>query len=102
MPSPATNAGEGSAQKKTYDGTVQTTRRVTVKQLSDAKVTETGIVDGKDLVNVRASPLNCIPALIVMVSFTSCMGRGMHYRKKGLLGVMKTVRQSLLARLKVA
>lgn len=68
MPSPATNAGSGSAQKRTYDGTVQTTRRLTVKQLADANVTETSAVDGKDLVNV-SYPVGILPLRVVTFGF---------------------------------
>jgi len=55
MPSPGAQAGGGSAQKKSYDQTVQSVRKVTIKQLHQAleqSAADNVKVDGKEISNV--------------------------------------------------
>ena len=61
MPSPDAQAGN-SAQKKNYDQTSQSVRKVSIRQINAALEQSTStelIVSGKELVNVSCSTLIC-------------------------------------------
>ena len=55
MPSPGAQAGGGSAQKKAYDQSSQSVRKVTIRQLYtglEQSASDAVIVDGKEVSNV--------------------------------------------------